>query len=183
MHGRGWNLQDDFAQCCVLITAGYLMASVNSFPFTGQEFGSKLSRVSTGTVVISCKSSLKRVTSRTPWWSVSVLTIGGRRNTWWWACKLIFSSSMQNYPQLEDPFQWKRERGIAGAREPGGGGARGQLHPQLFVSMGWICLCPPKIWQSLGISTLLPPPPPRKNRSRAPAVLYILYMFYICRNI
>ena len=41
--------------------------------------------------------------------------------------------------------------------------------PTLFVSRGWICLCPPpKFWQSLGISTFLPPPP-RKNRSRAPA--------------
>ena len=44
-----------------------------------------------------------------------------------------------------------------------GGGEGGQLPPpQLFVSMGWICLCPPQIWQSLGISTLLPPPPKKK---------------------
>ena len=30
----------------------------------------------------------------------------------------------------------------SGARGPGGG-ARGAIAPQLFVSMGWICLCPP----------------------------------------
>ena len=32
--------------------------------------------------------------------------------------------------------QWRRRRG-------GGGGQGGQLPPQLLVSMGWICLCPP----------------------------------------
>ena len=60
------------------------------------------------------------------------------------------------------------ENEYVGAREPGGG--RRAIAPQLFVSMGWICLCPPspKFWQSLGISTFLPPPPPRKNRYRAP---------------
>ena len=50
-------------------------------------------------------------------------------------------------------------------RGTGAGGTRGAIAPQLFVSMGWICLwqCPPpKIWQSLGISTSLPPPPKKK---------------------
>ena len=37
----------------------------------------------------------------------------------------------------------KDENPMAGAREPGGGGARGAIAPQLLVSMGWICLCPP----------------------------------------
>ena len=34
------------------------------------------------------------------------------------------------------------------APEPGG-----SLSPQLFVSMGWIWLCPPILWLSLGIAT------------------------------
>ena len=46
------------------------------------------------------------------------------------------------------------------------GGARGAIAPQLLVSMGWLCLCPPKFWQSLGISTLLPPPPRKKSFPR-----------------
>ena len=44
------------------------------------------------------------------------------------------------------------------------GRGKGGNCPQHFVSMGWICLCPPKIWQSLGISTLLPPPPPPRKQ-------------------
>ena len=48
----------------------------------------------------------------------------------------------------------------------GGGGARGAIAPQHFVSRGWICLCPPKFWQSLGISTFLPPPPRKRSFTR-----------------
>ena len=57
-----------------------------------------------------------------------------------------------------------------------GAGGGGQLPPQLFVSRGWICPCPPpKFWQSLGISTFCPPPPTQeKNRSRAPGRKYLL---------
>ena len=46
----------------------------------------------------------------------------------------------------------------AGAREPGGGGKGGNCPPN-FLSQwdGYACPPPPKIWQSLGISTLLPP--------------------------
>ena len=54
----------------------------------------------------------------------------------------------------------------AGAREPGGGKGG---NPPNFLSQwdGYAC-APPKFCQSLGISTFLPPPPPEKNRSRAP---------------
>ena len=47
--------------------------------------------------------------------------------------------------------------GEAGAREPGGG-ARGAIAPPTFCLNGMdMPVPPPKIWQSLGISTLLPP--------------------------
>ena len=50
----------------------------------------------------------------------------------------------------------------------GGGGKGGQLPPPNFLSEGdeYACAPPPKFWQSLGISTCLPPQD--KNRSRAP---------------
>ena len=58
---------------------------------------------------------------------------------------------------------------FAGAREPGGGGKGAIAPPQLFVSMGWICLCPPpKFGQSLGISTFCPP-----KKKIVPAPLHI----------
>ena len=50
-----------------------------------------------------------------------------------------------------------------------GGGGGAIAPPQLLVSMGWICLCPPpKFWQSLAYQHFCPPPQ-EKNRSRAPA--------------
>ena len=52
-----------------------------------------------------------------------------------------------------------------GAREPGGGKG-GQLPPNFLSQWDGYACAPPKIWQSLGIST--PPPPQEKNRSRAP---------------
>ena len=52
---------------------------------------------------------------------------------------------------------------MAGAREPGGG-ARGAITPPPnFLSEGDEYACAPrKFWQSLGISTCLPPPPKKK---------------------
>ena len=41
-----------------------------------------------------------------------------------------------------------------GAREPGGGGARGAIPPPTFCLNGMdMPVPPPKLWQSLGIST------------------------------
>ena len=52
--------------------------------------------------------------------------------------------------------------------------------------MGWICLCPPKFWQSLCISTFLHPQ--EKNRSRSPARLLlqtvqIILCFFLSYNL
>ena len=54
---------------------------------------------------------------------------------------------------------FSRQRVMQGRGSRGGGG---NCPPKLFISMGWICLCPPKFRQSLGISTFLPPPPKKK---------------------
>ena len=55
-------------------------------------------------------------------------------------------------------------------RGAGAGGARGQLPPSLSQWDGYACPLPPKFWQSLGLSTFLPPPSAqKKNRSGAPA--------------
>ena len=49
----------------------------------------------------------------------------------------------------------------------GGGGQGGAIAPPTFCLKGMnMPVSPPKFWQSLGISTCLPPQ--EKNRSRAP---------------
>ena len=55
---------------------------------------------------------------------------------------------------------------LPGAREPGGGKGV-NCPPPNFLSQwdGYAC-APPKIWQSLGMSTLLPPPPRKKSFPR-----------------
>ena len=61
--------------------------------------------------------------------------------------------------------------GVTATQGRGSRGGGGNCPPN-FLSEGDEYACaPPKFWQSLGISTCLPPPPPpqEKNRSRAPA--------------
>ena len=54
----------------------------------------------------------------------------------------------------------------AGAREPGVGGKGGNCPPTFCLNGMDMPVPPPKIWQSLGISTLLPPPPRKKSFPR-----------------
>ena len=70
----------------------------------------------------------------------------------------------------------QKRRLTSGAREPGGGGQGGQLPPNFLSQWDGYACAPPKIWQSLGMSTLLPPP--SKNRSCAPA-----WRHYDCREL
>ena len=48
------------------------------------------------------------------------------------------------------------------------GGPRGAIAPTFCLNGMAMPVPPPKFWQSLGMSTFLPPPPQEKNRSRAP---------------
>ena len=62
--------------------------------------------------------------------------------------------------QLWGPWGWGQTPVCRGAGA--GGGPRGAIAPPPnFLSQwdGYACAPPPKIWQSLGISTLLPPAP------------------------